>query len=72
MKILHIIAFVLLVIGGLNWGFTALNYNVVEMILGAGSVVSRAVYILVALSAIYLATSHKGDCKNCEATPAGQ
>lgn len=68
MKILHIIAFILLIIGGLNWGLTAFNYNVVEMILGVGGVATRAVYILVALSAIYLAISHKSDCKACEVT----
>lgn len=66
MKVLHIIAFILLIVGGLNWGLTAFNYNVVEMILGAGSTVTRAVYVLVALSAIYMAVSHKGDCKSCE------
>ncbi|MBI3634199.1 MAG: DUF378 domain-containing protein [Candidatus Yonathbacteria bacterium] len=66
MKILHIIALILLVIGGLNWGLTAFNYNVVEMILGISSTATRAVYVLVALSAIYLAISHKGDCKTCE------
>ncbi len=68
MKILHIIAFILLVIGGLNWGLTAFNYNIIDLLLGASSVSARAVYVLVALSAIYLAISHKGDCKTCEAT----
>ena len=68
MKILHIIAFILLVIGGLNWGLTVFNYNVVELVLGASSVATRAIYVLVALSAIYLAISHKGDCKTCEVT----
>lgn len=68
MKILHIIAFILLVIGGLNWGLTAFNYNVVEIVLGASSTATRAIYILVALSAIYTVFFHKGDCKACEAT----
>lgn len=68
MKILHIIAFTLLIIGGLNWGLTAFNYNVVEIVLGASSSVTRAIYVLVALSAIYMAFSHKGDCKACEVT----
>lgn len=67
MKVLHIIAFILLVIGGLNWGLTAFNYNVVEMVLGASSVATRVIYVLVAISAIYLAIYHKGDCKTCEA-----
>lgn len=65
MKILHIIAFILLVIGGLNWGLTVFDYNVVDMVLGAGSTAGKAVYLLVALSAIYVAATHKGDCKMC-------
>lgn len=65
MKALHMIAFILLVIGGLNWGLTAFNYNVVDMIFGVGSAISRVIYILVGLSAIYLAIYHKGDCKMC-------
>lgn len=65
MKILHIIAFILLVVGGLNWGLVALGYNVVDMILGAGSVAGKVVYALVGLSAIYFVVTHKGECKTC-------
>jgi len=65
MKILHIIAFVLLVVGGLNWGLVALGYNVVDMIFGVGSALGRIVYALVGLSAVYLAVAHKGACKTC-------
>lgn len=53
MNILHIIAWVLLIIGGLNWGLIgALDFNLVDTLFGAGSVLSRIVYILVGLSAI--------------------
>lgn len=65
MKILHIIAFILLVVGGLNWGLVAIDYNVVDMILGAGSTAGKVVYALVGLSAIYFAVTHKGECKTC-------
>lgn len=65
MKILHIIAFILLVVGGLNWGLVAIGYNVVDIILGAGSVAGKVVYALVGLSAIYFAVTHKKDCKMC-------
>ncbi len=67
MKALHMIAFVLLVVGGLNWGLSAFGYNVVEMLLGAGSATAKVVYILVGLSAIYFGVTHKGDCKICSA-----
>lgn len=67
MKALHMIAFILLVVGGLNWGLDALGYNVVDMLLGAGSAAGKVVYILVGLSAVYIAITHKGDCKTCMA-----
>lgn len=67
MKTLHGIAFMLLVIGGLNWGLAAIGYNVVDMLLGAGSTAAKIVYILVGLSALYIAVTHKNDCKECGA-----
>ncbi len=67
MKYAHMIAFILVIVGGLNWGLTALGFNVVEMILGSWPVVVKVVYVLVGLSAIYLAVTHKADCKTCSA-----
>ena len=64
MKSLHTVSFILLVIGGLAWGLHALGYDVVDA-LGAG--VAKIVYILVGLSAIYEAATHKSNCKHCEA-----
>lgn len=53
MNILHIIAWVLLIVGGLNWGLIgAFDFNLVETIFGFGSVLSRIIYILVGLAAI--------------------
>jgi len=65
MKGLHIVAFILLVVGGLNWGLTALGYNVVNMILGSWPMVEKIVYILVGLAAIYEVATHKGNCRAC-------
>ena len=68
MKALHGIAFVLVIIGGLNWLLIGLNLgNVVENL---GSTVETIVYILVGLSALYLVFTHKGTCKNCEPAPS--
>ncbi len=54
LNIVDIIALVLLVIGGLNWGLMGLGMdNVVEMIFGM--TLSRLIYILVGLSAVYVA-----------------
>lgn len=49
------VAFVLVIIGGLNWGLVgAFNFNLVTTIFGDMTVVTRIVYILVGLSAIYM------------------
>jgi len=66
MKMLHMASFTLTVVGGINWGLVGLaNYNLVSSLLGAGSGLEKIVYILVGLSAVYLAATHMGDCKAC-------
>ncbi len=67
MKSLHMVAWILLVVGGLNWGLDALGYNVVSMLLGSWPMVEKLVYILVGLSAIYELFTHKANCKECTA-----
>ena len=66
MKYLHMVAFLLLVVGGLNWGLVGLfNFNLVTMLLGSMPMVERVVYILVGLSTVYIAATHMKDCKTC-------
>jgi uncharacterized protein len=49
------VAMVLVIVGGLNWGLVgAFKFNLVDTIFGEMSAVSRVVYVLVGLSAIYL------------------
>jgi hypothetical protein len=56
MNSLDWIALILVIIGGLNWGLVGvLNFDLVAAIFGAMSLVSRIVYALVGISAIYLA-----------------
>lgn len=70
---MHAISFILVVIGGLNWGLMGLgaflgsDWNVVHMILGSWMSVEDLVYVLVGLSAVYLVFTHKRDCKMCSA-----
>lgn len=65
MKALHMVAFTLLVVGGLNWGLVALfNLNLVEAIFG-GLGLTNIVYILVGVAAVYIGATHMGDCKVC-------
>lgn len=65
MKYLHAISFILVIVGGLNWGLTAFGVNVVNVLLGGMPLVEQIVYILVGLSALYLVFKHKKDCKTC-------
>ncbi len=66
-KGLHMLAFLLLVVGGLNWLLVGVwQWDLVASLLGGmASTASRVVYVLVGLSALYLLLTHKGDCKLC-------
>ena len=60
MKVLHTIAFILLVIGGLNWLLVgAFSFDLVAAIFGAMSGISRVVYVLVGISALIEIFAHK-------------
>lgn len=48
-------AYVLVIVGALNWGLVgALNIDLVATIFGGMSVIARIVYVLVGVSALYL------------------
>ena len=54
MKTLDVVVWSLLTIGGLNWGLVGLfNFDLVATIFGPMSFLTRLVYTLVGLSAIY-------------------
>jgi len=54
MKYLDVIAAILLVVGGLNWGLVGVaDFNLVAALFGAGSILSSAVYALVGVAAIF-------------------
>jgi hypothetical protein len=60
MKKLDVIAAVLLVIGGINWGVVGLTgSDIVGSLLGNLSAASRLVYLLVGLAALYQAVQWK-------------
>jgi hypothetical protein len=55
MKVLRKLALLLVVIGGVNWGLVGLfNFDLVATVFGAMSFLTRTVYIVVGLSAVYL------------------
>lgn len=53
---LGMIALALTIIGGLNWGLVGLlNLDLVKLIFGFMPILQQIIYILVGLSALYLA-----------------
>lgn len=54
MKAINLITLVLVIVGGLNWGLVgAADFDLVAALFGAGSLLTRVVYIVVAVSALY-------------------
>lgn len=64
MKGLHTVAYLLLVIGGLNWGLEFFGVGIGSWGLPSGLV--SLVYLLVGISAIVEVATHKSNCKCCE------
>lgn len=63
---MHKVAFILLVVGGLNWLLQGLfGWEVGELFGGQAAMISRIIYVLVGLSAVYEIATHKGNCKMC-------
>ena len=55
MKVLKHMAFILAVVGALNWGLVgSLNFKLVSALLGHCPMVEKAVYILIGLSGAML------------------
>ena len=53
---LDLVALVLVVVGGLNWGLVGLfDFDLVQAILGGVPILARLVYIVVGLAAVYTA-----------------
>ncbi|NMD00188.1 MAG: DUF378 domain-containing protein [Bacteroidales bacterium] len=56
MKTLNSVAMVLLIVGGLNWGLVGLfNFNLVTFLFGMTGFLTNLVYVLVGISAVYVA-----------------
>ena len=54
MKVIDKIALVLIIIGAINWGLVGIfNFNLVDTIFGAMSIISRIIYILVGISGLW-------------------
>jgi uncharacterized membrane protein YuzA (DUF378 family) len=60
---LHKIAFILLVIGGLNWGLSIFGWDLANW--GIPASVLMVVYALVGIAALIEIFGHKKLCKEC-------
>jgi uncharacterized membrane protein YuzA (DUF378 family) len=54
----EMIALILVIVGGLNWGLVgAFKFNLVDELFGAGSALARIVYVIVGLATLYVIIS---------------
>lgn len=66
-KKIHMVAFLLLIIGGLNWLLLGVfQWEIGALFGGQGEVVSRLIYVLIGLAAVYEIATHKSSCRACE------
>ncbi len=76
MKSVHMVAWILVMVGALNWGLVGLggfmgsDWNLVRMILGSMPALEWLVYVLVGVSAVYEIVTHKANCKMCGTSSA--
>jgi len=71
MRTIDVVAAILLVVGGLNWGLVGTaNFDLVATLFGAGSILAKAVYTLVGLAAVYQALSLRAIQKRWNVQPA--
>lgn len=67
MKILHMVAFALTIVGAVNWGLVGLlKFNLVTTVVGSIAGAEKVVYIFVGASAVYLLVTHKKYCTVCK------
>ena len=60
MKTFDLITFVLVIIGGLNWGLLGLfSFDLITFFFGGISPLNRMIYILIGLSALYYAIAFR-------------
>jgi uncharacterized membrane protein YuzA (DUF378 family) len=79
-KWLHIVAFVLVIIGAVNLGIFGIvptnangeGFDLIQQLFGFNADVLNVVYILIGASGVYLLATHFKECKVCEARKAAK
>lgn len=59
---MHKIAYILVIVGALNWGLEVLGFGLDNFL---PAMVMTVIYALVGLSALYEIFTHKKNCKEC-------
>jgi len=69
MNKIHFVTFLLIIVGGLNWLLVGLfGWDLgMKFFGGQDTTISKVIYILVGLSAVYEVATHKQICKLCSA-----
>lgn len=63
MKVINVIALLLVIIGGINWGLVGLfDFNLVDFLFGVVSVFSKIIYILVGIASLWCIGLFKKVC----------
>lgn len=67
MQKIHLITFLLVILGGINWLlFGVFGWDIVADTLGGSdSPIAKVIYILIGLAALYEIVGHKAKCKVC-------
>lgn len=72
MKGLHMVTWVLVIIGGINWLLLGVfGWEIGELFGGPSETISRIIYVLVGLSALYELFTHGWRCRECKPGEAG-
>ncbi len=70
-KWMHMVSWILIIVGGLNWGLVGIggfaggDWNLVHLVVGSMPTLESLVYVLVGLAAVYEVVNHKMNCKHC-------
>ena len=64
MKVIHVIAWILLVIGGLNWFSVGLGWG--DFVMGWFPSLANIIFVLVGLAALWELFTHWKNCRACK------
>lgn len=68
----HRITFMVLIVGGLNWLFLGLfGTELGSLFGGPTALLSRGIYVLLGLAAVYELMNHKENCAKCKEGEGG-